>query len=131
MALVFKRIFRSDSRFYRQSTRSNQRRFAPRSNQGAVLQAFVKPRASSADVQIIYDARQIDDQENPTRIKLQPREANRRTIAAAGLDDACILRTSDPRRRTRPMHSSRRLYRARPLRSATSHWQHSAGHLDL
>jgi phosphatidylserine/phosphatidylglycerophosphate/cardiolipin synthase-like enzyme len=66
-------------------------------NQGAVLQAFAKARQSGADIQIIYDARQIVNQENPNRSKLQPSEANRRAIAAAGLDDACIPRTSDPR----------------------------------
>ena len=66
-------------------------------NQGLVLQAFAKARDSGADVQIIYDARQIVNQENPNRSKLQPSEANRRAISAAGLDGACIPRTSDPR----------------------------------
>ena len=74
-------------------------RFVQRSTSSIKVRYFkpsLRPRDSGADVQIIYDARQIVNQENPNRSKLQPSEANRQAISAAGLDGARIPRTSDP-----------------------------------
>jgi phosphatidylserine/phosphatidylglycerophosphate/cardiolipin synthase-like enzyme len=69
-------------------------------NEGAVLKAFAKAAASGADVQVIYDARQVinpDFPDDPRKSKLEPCRANEAAILKAELGDCCIKRTADPR----------------------------------
>ncbi len=69
-------------------------------NEGAVLKAFARAAASGADVKIIYDARQVineDYPDDPKKSKLEPCQANESAILKAGLSANCIKRTADSR----------------------------------
>lgn len=66
-------------------------------NQGAVLKAFADARAAGADVRIVYDARQVINEENPSSSKLEPAKSNLEAIEEAGLADVVIPRRANPR----------------------------------
>jgi PLD-like domain len=69
-------------------------------NEGAVLKAFAKAAASGADVRVIYDARQVineDFPDDPKKSKLEPCRANEAAIGKAKLKNCCVKRTADPR----------------------------------
>ena len=65
--------------------------------QPAVVGAFADARRSGADVKIIFDARQVINEEDPKKSKLEPAESNREAIEKAGIQDICIERTANPR----------------------------------
>ncbi len=64
--------------------------------QGAVLKAFGKAAKSGADVKIIFDDRQVINQTNPDRSKVQPSMDNRDAIDTFDLEDLTIPRSVDP-----------------------------------
>lgn len=65
-------------------------------NQGAVVKAFADAAASGADVKIVFDAREVINEEKPKNSKLEPCGANRKAIEAAGIKAICTERTKNP-----------------------------------
>lgn len=63
--------------------------------QGAVLKAFRKAADKGADVKIIFDDRQVINEKNPERSKVQPSMQNREGIETFDLEDMVIPRRAD------------------------------------
>lgn len=63
--------------------------------QGGVLKAFRTAKEKGADVKIIFDDRQIVNQTNPDKSKVQPSMDNREAIETFDLEDVVIPRRAD------------------------------------
>lgn len=64
--------------------------------QGAVLKSFRTAKEKGADVKIIFDDRQVVNQTNPDKSKVQPSMDNREAIDTFDLEDVVIPRRADP-----------------------------------
>ena len=65
-------------------------------NQTAVVEAFAAAAKSGADVKIVFDAREVINEEKPKNSKLEPCASNRKAINDAGIADICTERTANP-----------------------------------
>jgi len=64
-------------------------------NQGAVLKAFRTAARSGADVEVIYDGREVPNPD-PKKGKHEPAESNDAAVKAAGIGGLCHRRTRNP-----------------------------------
>ena len=65
-------------------------------NQGGVLKAFRTAVDKGADVKIIFDDRQVVNENNPDHSKVQPSMQNREAIDTFDLEQVVIPRQADP-----------------------------------